>query len=87
MREKPPNTQPRRTYLNEIREGRFDQMSGHTPFKELTKEWPKKRRLRIEKRNIEQTAATDQHRETRLLSRHLSSDSSSDKPKYASGGD
>lgn len=68
-------------------------MSGHTPFKKLTKEWPKKRRLRVEKRknelksNIEQTAATEQHRETRLSSRHLSSDSSSDKPKYASGGD
>ena len=68
-------------------------MSGHTPFKELTKEWPKERRLRAEKRknelksNIEQTAATEQYRETRLLSRHLSSDSSSDKPKYASRGD
>ena len=57
-------------------------------FKELTKEWPKKRRLRVEKRknelksNIEQTAAaTEQHRETRLSPRHLSSDSSSDKPE------
>ena len=62
-------------------------MSGHTPFKELTKEWPKKRRLRVEKRNIEQTATTEQHRENRLSSRDLSSDSSSDKPKYASGSD
>ena len=62
-------------------------MSGHTPFKELTKEWPKKRRLRVEKRKNELTAATEQHRETRLSSRHLSSDSSSDKPKYASGSD